>query len=136
MKKRNLQLTVQHIKPEFSDERGFISRIMDQDKYPIRAILYIKRKKGSVGANHYHKKDAHYVYVLEGKVKRSEIDLKKKNVKKSTVILLPGDLILTPPMTAHVDEFLEDSVILAFTTENRSSKSYERDTVRTDVLKK
>jgi len=126
---------VKHVKPEFVDERGFISRIIDQDKYKIRSVLYIERKKGSRGADHYHKNDAHYVYVLKGLVKRSEKNMRKKTSKVESVVLRPGDVVLTPPMIAHSDLFLKDSVILAFTTENRNQKKYEKDTVRVNILK-
>ena len=123
-------IKVTKILPEFKDKRGYISRIIDQDKYKIRSILYIQRKKGSVGANHYHKKDTHYIFVLEGKVRYGEKNMEKKNAKTAFVTLKPGDLVLSKPMVAHITEFLEDSVILAFTTENRNQKNYEKDTVR------
>lgn len=84
-----MAIKVQHIKPEFIDERGYISRIIDQDEYKIRAVLYIKRKKGSKGADHFHKEDAHFIYVLEGKVKYSEKDISKKNSKIESVMLKP-----------------------------------------------
>lgn len=131
-----MKLKIKKIKPEFRDDRGYISRIVEGGKYKIHSILYIERKKGSIGANHYHKKDAHYVYVLSGKVKRYEKDMTKKNPKVYTAVLVPGDLILTEPMIAHKDEFLEDTVILAFTTEDRNQKSYEKDTVREDFFEK
>lgn len=133
---KKTHILVSHIKPEFSDERGFISRIVDQDKYPIRAVLYIKRKKGSQGANHYHKKDAHYCYILSGKVKRSEKNMEDPKAKIESVILIPGDIVLTLPMVAHRDEFLEDTVFLALTTENRNQADYEKDTVRVDLFNK
>ena len=131
-----MAIDVKHIKPEFIDERGFISRVIDQDKYKIRSILYIKRKKDSRGADHFHKKDAHYVYVLSGKVKRSEKNMKDSTSKIESVILGPGDIVLTPANVAHSDVFLEDSVIMAFTTENRDQKDYEKDTVRVEFFKK
>src|SRR6266566_4401607 len=96
-----MPIDVIKIKPEFIDERGFISRIVDQDIYKIRSVLYIQRKKGSVGANHYHKKDAHYIYVLSGKVKYGEKDMNKKNSKIEYVTLVPGDVVLSKPMIAH-----------------------------------
>lgn len=129
-----MSLKIKNIKPEYKDERGFISRIVDNEK--IACVLYIERKKGTRGADHYHKKDSHYVYVLKGKVKRSEKDLSKKNSKIKTAVLKPGDIILTEPMTAHSDEFLEDSVLLAFTTKKRNQKDYEKDTIRVDFFKK
>ena len=131
-----MSIKVKNIKPEFVDQRGYISRIIDQDKYKVRSILYIKRKKGSRGADHYHKKDAHWVYVLEGKVRHSEKDMKKKNSKIEKITLGVGDLVFTPPMVAHSDEFISDSVILAFTTENRNQKDYKKDTVKVDFFKK
>jgi len=84
-----MAIKVIHIKPEFIDERGYISRIVDQDEYPIRAVLYIKRKKGSQGADHFHKKDAHFIYVLSGKMKYSVKNMESKNSPIESVILNP-----------------------------------------------
>jgi dTDP-4-dehydrorhamnose 3,5-epimerase-like enzyme len=128
-------MKIKKIKQEFVDERGYISRIIDEKKCRISCILYIVRKKGSRGAGHYHKKDAHYVYVLSGKIKRSEKNMNYKNSKIVSKILKPGDLIFTPPMVAHSDLFLEDSIILAFTTKNRNPKQYENDTIRINFFK-
>lgn len=117
-------------KPEFVDDRGYITRLIDQDKYPIRAVLYITSKAGTTRGNHYHKKDAHFVYCLSGKFRYSAKDMNKKNAKVESVILKPGDLVLSPPMVAHSMEFLEDTIFLAFTTERREQDQYEGDTVR------
>jgi len=130
-----MSLNIRHIEPEFIDERGFIAKLIDQDKYNLKTVLLIHRNKGSVGANHYHKKDAHYVYILNGKVKRYEAYILKNNSRITSKVLLPGDIIFTEPMVWHRDEFLEDSVIIAVTTENRMQKKYEKDTVRIDLLK-
>lgn len=129
-----MAIKVTHTKPEFVDERGFITRLVNQDEFPIRAVLYIQRKKGSRGADHFHKKDAHFIYVLSGKVKYGEIDTRKKDAKIEYVTLEPGDIVLSRPMIAHTTVFLEDTVILAFTTENREQKDYESDTVRVDTF--
>jgi dTDP-4-dehydrorhamnose 3,5-epimerase-like enzyme len=131
-----MKIKVTKIKPEFVDKRGFISRIIDQDKYKIRSVLYIKRKKGTRGADHFHKKDAHYIYVLSGKVKYGELDTRKKSSKIEYATLRPGDVVLSKPMIAHTTLFLEDSVILAFTSEKRNQKHYEKDTVRGEWFQK
>lgn len=127
---KQMTIKVIHTKPEFKDERGFITRLMDQDKFPIRAILYITSKKGTSRGNHYHKKDAHFVYCLSGKFKYSEKNMRNENSKKTSVILKPGDVVLSKPGFAHAMDFLEDSIFLAFTTEKRDQKKYEKDTVR------
>lgn len=120
-------------KPEFVDERGFITRLVDTDEYPLRAILYITGKKGTVRGNHYHKKDAHYVYCLSGRFRYCEKNMKKKNSKVESVILKPGDIVLSKSSMAHSMEFLEDTVFLAFTTERREQDQYEGDTVRIKI---
>lgn len=121
-------------KPEFVDERGYIARLMDQDDYPIRAILYITSKTGTTRGNHYHKTDAHYVYCLSGRFRYSEKDMSKPDSKIESVILEPGDIVLSRPMFAHAMEFLEDSVFLAFTTEPREQDKYESDLVRLKLV--
>ncbi len=120
-------------KPEFVDERGFISRIVNNSKFPIKSVLYIERKAGTVSANHFHKKDAHYIYCIKGKIKYYEKDMRKKG-KLSFVILTPGDLVLSKPMIAHATEFLEDTVFFAFAAETRNHKAYEDDTVRVKLV--
>lgn len=117
-------------KPEFVDERGFISRLVDNNNYPIKAILYIKSKAGSVRGNHYHNKDAHYIYCVSGKFRYFEKDMSKNKSKLKSVIIEPGDLVLSKPMVFHKMEFLEDTVFLAITTEPREQAKYEKDTIR------
>lgn len=129
-----MAIKVTKIKPEFVDERGFISRLVDDDTLQFRAVLYITSKKGTVRGNHYHKKDAHYVYCLSGKFRYSEKDIGKSNSKVESVILKPGDLVLSRPMRAHSMEFLEDSVFLAVTTEPREHEKYEEDTERINLV--
>lgn len=128
-----MAIKVRKTKPEFVDERGYITRLMDQDKFPIRAILYISSKKGTERGNHYHKNDAHFVYCLSGKFIYSEKDMRKKNSKNESVILEPGDIVLSKPGIAHSMEFLEDTVFLAFTTEKREQEKYEEDLVRVKI---
>lgn len=129
-----MPIKVTKTKPEFIDERGYITRLIDQDEYPIRAVLYINSKAGTVRANHYHKTDSHYVYCLSGKFRYSEKDMTNPSSKLESVILEPGDVVLSRPMVAHAMEFLEDSVFLAFTTEPREQEKYEADLVRLKLV--
>jgi len=125
-----MSIKVTHIKPEFTDERGFISRLVDNDNIRFRAVLLITSKAGTIRGNHYHKKDFHYVYCLSGRFKYSEKNMNDPSSKKESVILKRGDLVLSRPMVAHSMEFLEDSSFLAITTEPREQEKYEKDTVR------
>ncbi len=128
-----MPIQVTHTKPEFEDERGYITRLVNDDSMLFRAVLYITSKKGTERGNHYHKTDFHYVYCLSGKFRYSEKDMSKPDGELESVILEPGDLVLSRPMTAHSMEFLEDTVFLAITTEHREQEKYENDTVRIKI---
>lgn len=115
------------ISPEFIDIRGSITRILDGAA--IKSVLLITSKAGSVRSNHYHKKDAHYCYLLSGKAEWHEKPL--YSVKKEEyVVLEAGDMVYTPPFTIHAVQFLEDSVFFAFAIKSRAQQDYEEDTVR------
>lgn len=117
------------IKPFSQDHRGEMSHLLPKEVEITSAIL-IKSKKGSIRANHYHKKDTHYVYLLSGSFEYSEKSFLKKNAKKNVITIKSGDLVITSPNVIHAMEFLEDSLMIALTTEPRSQKEYEKDTVR------
>lgn len=120
--------TVRKIKPFFVDKRGEMSFLLE-DETSITSALLISSKKGSVRAEHYHKKDTHYAYLLEGKMEYSYKDMENKKSRKRKIIINKGELIFTPPMIAHAMKFPEDSVFIVLTTEKRNQKSYEKDTV-------
>ena len=61
-------------------------------------------------------------------------DMSKKNSKKMTVIVSAGEVVETPPMTKHAMKFVEPSVFIAFTTEPRDQKAYEKDTTRIELV--
>jgi len=120
---------VKKIKPFFIDDRGEMSHLIE-DKVKIVSAILISSKKGSIRANHYHKKDSHYSYLLEGEMEYTYKNLKSKTVKKHTIIVKKGEMIYTPPMTAHAMEFTKDSVFIAFATEPRGHNDYEEDLAR------
>ena len=119
---------------EFKDNRGGIARIVDQDKFAIRAVLRITSKAGSIRSNHYHKHDYHYIFIESGKCQYSEKPVDDPDAKVETVTLKPGDLVLTQPGIIHAVKFLEDTILYAFTTEKREQDKYEQDTVRVKII--
>ena len=121
------------VKPEFTDERGDILKILDDGKTTIKSVLLITSKKGAVRANHYHRKDTHWVYMLSGSMEYTEAAVDGKGYKE-TVLVKKGDLVYTPSTVAHAMRFLEDSVFLTLSTESRHQDAYEDDTVRVKVI--
>lgn len=123
-----------NIKPEFTDERGEITTILDDGKTAIRGALVITSKKGSVRGNHYQKKDSHYCYMLTGRVAYFEKPIDADNSKMKTVILKKGDMVYSPPMVVHAFRFLEDTTWVCLTTKSRKRGAYEKDIVRVKLI--
>lgn len=130
-----MAIDVIRTKPEFIDDRGGITRIVDHDKFAIRAILRITSKAGSIRSNHYHKHDYHYIFIESGKCEYSEKSAYDRKAKVETVTLSPGDLVLSNPGIIHAVKFLQDTVLYAFTTEKRAQDYYEEDTERIEIVK-
>lgn len=114
--------------PNFSDERGQITDIIENQ--PVDSITILTTKKNAVRGNHYHSETTQYLYVVEGSCNYySQIDGAAATVE----IVSKGDLIITPPLERHAFEALQDSVFLAFCHGPRAGSQYETDTLRLDV---
>jgi len=125
---------IKKVKPFYTDERGSISHLLTNKAKKIKSVLLITCKKDSVRANHYHKRDIHYVYMLKGRMKYYHLDVKEKQSKKKSVIVNAGELIYTPAKVAHSMKFLEDSTFLALSTEPRNQGTYEKDTIKIKLI--
>ncbi len=110
----------------FVDERGRIMPLVD---LPMESCVLIESKKGSVRANHYHRSDWHFCYVLSGSIlylhrpHGSEVEPEK-------VMIGQGQLFFTPPMVDHAMVFPEDTTFLVLGRNSRTQEVYEADVVR------
>ncbi len=127
-----MQLT-KKIKAEFVDERGGITKILDDGKTNIKSVLWITSKAGTIRSNHYHKKDTHYLYVVSGEMAYYEKPVGGKG-KPKKVTVKAGDMVFSPSMAIHATKFLQDTVLLALSTKSRNQKAYEKDTVRIKLI--
>jgi quercetin dioxygenase-like cupin family protein len=115
----------------FSDARGAIQPLVDTS---MESCVWITSKKGSVRANHYHKTDWHYCYVVEGEIDYfhrphgSEEEPGKVTVKK-------GELFFTPPMVDHAMVFNEETTFLTLGRNSREQEVYEADVERIEMIK-
>jgi oxalate decarboxylase/phosphoglucose isomerase-like protein (cupin superfamily) len=124
---------IRGIKPEFVDERGGITRILDDSGFAVHSILYITSKAGTTRSNHYHKTDAHWSYLLSGKMDYYEKPVEGGEIEHTVVEA--GDMVFSDSMMIHTMKFTEDSVFLAFSRNPRNQKDYEADTVRVELVK-
>jgi dTDP-4-dehydrorhamnose 3,5-epimerase-like enzyme len=119
---------------KFRDARGQIINIFDFTKNNnIKSALIITSKKGAIRANHYHKTDTHYVYLISGKFRYYERSI-KDNSKTISIIVKTGELVKTEAKIIHAMKFIEDTVMLVLTTETREQKKYETDLVRIKLI--
>ena len=116
----------------FKDNRGYILNIAN---LLFRSCALIKSKKNSIRANHYHKKDWHYCYVLRGKI---EYYYRKhgSNLKPKKIIIKSGELFFTPPMVDHAMKFPEYTEFITLGGGSRTKANYDKDTYKVKLINK
>ena len=114
----------------YEDARGIIQPLCDLN---MKSASLIVSKANTWRANHYHKNDWHFIYVLKGsfeyyfKKTNSDEKIKKKIVKK-------GELLFTGPVVDHAMFYTEETEIIVLSKNPRDQKTYEEDTVRIDFM--
>ena len=114
----------------FVDARGEIQPLVD---LMMRSAVMIESKKGSLRANHYHKTDWHYCYVLSGAIEYFHRPTGSTK-EPECLIVKAGAMVFTPPMVDHGMKFPEDTTFLTLSRNPRDQASYEADVVRVDML--
>lgn len=113
----------------FKDKRGYLLKILDKG---FSACVEIFSKKGSLRANHYHKKDEHFCYILKGKILFFYRD-RKNGAKLNYKILKKGELFFTKNQQDHLAYFLKNTHFLSLSKRKRSQFDYEKDLVRINM---
>ncbi len=79
------------------DARGAIQPLVDED---MKSCVLISSKQGTVRANHYHKTDWHYCYVLEGRIEYYHRPT-GSDAPPEKVAVEAGQMFFTPSMVDH-----------------------------------
>lgn len=108
------------------DERGAIQPMVDA---AMKSCVMITSKAGAVRANHYHRTDWHYCYVLSGRLEYSHRPV-GSTAAPERLVVGAGQMVFTPPMVEHAMRFLEDTVFFAWGRNSRAQAVYEADVVR------
>ena len=114
----------------FADPRGSIQPLVDA---AMESCVLISSGKGSVRANHYHRTDWHYCYVLSGSIDYFHRP-QGSGAAPERVQIAAGQMFFTPPMVEHAMLFPEDTVFLTFGRNSRAQEVYEADVVRVESL--
>ena len=121
---------IQKLPKPFIDDRGEIQNLLSEHH---GSCVVIKSVKGCQRANHYHKKDYHYCYLISGEIIYLERAV-GKTVKPEEYIIKPGTMFFTGPMIEHSMYFTENSIFITFGGGTRLHKDYESDLVRIPSL--
>ena len=119
-----------NLEKPFVDLRGSIQPLVDSI---MKSAVMIHSKAGSLRANHYHKTDWHFIYVIKGEF---EYYFRKTNSNEDTKkkIVTEGQLLFTGPMIDHAMLYTKETEILVVSKNPRDQKTYEEDTVRIDFM--
>ena len=114
----------------FVDQRASIQPLVD---LMMKSADMIESKAGTLRANHYHKTDWHYCYVIKGRIEyfHREVNSKKK---PELIIVEKENMIFTPPMVEHCMKFPIYTLFLTLSRNPRDQKTYEEDVVRTNLI--
>ena len=114
----------------FVDQRGSIQPLVD---LMMKSAVMIESKAGSLRANHYHKTDWHYCYVISGKIEYFHRKLNSSK-KPELIIVEQGNMVFTPPLVEHCMKFPDDTLFLTLSRNPRDQSTYEADVVRVDLI--
>jgi len=110
----------------YVDSRGVIQNLVET---MMRSAVLITSVKGAVRANHYHKTDWHYCYVLEGSIEYYHRAAGSQD-EPECLMVRKGEMVFTPPLVEHCMKFPEDSTFLTLSRNARDHAAYEEDVVR------
>jgi len=118
-----------NLKTNLQDKRGSILSLVNTKSQNISLII---SEKNTIRANHYHKTDWHFIYVLDGSFNYyyKSIDSKKKN----KVHIKKGDLLFTPPKLIHATFHTTKTSMIVISKNLRDQKNYEKDLVRVKFI--
>ena len=114
----------------FVDSRGKIQPLVD---LMMKSAVLIESKAGSLRANHYHKTDWHYCYVVSGEIEYLHRPTGTDDPPQ-IIHVKQGEMVFTPPMVDHGMKFPEDTVFLTLSRNPRDQASYEADVVRVEFV--
>lgn len=109
------------------DVRGSILSIVDEKVENVSIITCLPR---TIRSNHSHKKDWHYMYVLEGVMEYFYVSGNRIFFMK----IKKGENVFTPPKELHATYFPKKTVLLVSSKNKRDKKTYEKDTIREKLI--
>jgi dTDP-4-dehydrorhamnose 3,5-epimerase-like enzyme len=114
----------------FQNENGEIQNLI-LGNFTSSAIIWSKSK--TIRANHYHKTDWHFSYLITGEIDYWWQEI-RHGAEKKHITIQPGQMFFTPPMVAHAMVFPTASVFITFSRNMRDHESHESDVERVQLV--
>lgn len=118
------------LKVNHQSAQGYIVNLREG---PCNGVSIIESYAGAIRSNHFHKEDAHTLYLVSGALLYFERPIGKQTIDQP-LIILPGQMFYTGPMVEHSIVFLYDSLMVSISARQRDHQSHEEDVVRVPYL--
>ncbi len=120
--------------PGFKDRRGLIQNLVELPAGEgACGVAIITTRARTTRSNHYHKTDAHWLYVLSGEMHYFERAVGAAEYPPP-LVCKAGALVYTGPMLEHRTYFPEDTVLVSIAKNPRDHEGHEDDVVRTEAV--
>ena len=120
------ETTIVPLEGPYVDARGAIQNLVHHE---LGSAVIISSNAGAVRAEHWHREDFHYCYLISGGLLYCERPVGSKDEPTKTLIKA-GQLFFTGPNIEHSMYFTQDSVFLTLGKLSRTHDAYEKDLVR------
>jgi dTDP-4-dehydrorhamnose 3,5-epimerase-like enzyme len=114
----------------FLNENGSIQNLLLEK---FTSVALIESATGAVRANHFHKTDWHYSYVVRGQIWYYWRKAGSKTAPREEQISA-GMMFFTPPLVEHAMFFPEETVFLTLAKNIRDQAHHEEDVVRVKLI--
>ena len=111
------------------DPRGEILSIVDAT---VQNISLITCNPNTIRSNHYHFKDFHFMYVVEGEIDYFFCDVGSNEL--NYIKVTQGQTIFTPPNEIHATYFPVQTTLIVSSKNPRDQETYENDTKRVTIV--
>jgi dTDP-4-dehydrorhamnose 3,5-epimerase-like enzyme len=115
----------------FVNQNGTIQNLL-LERFTSAAL--ISSVRGAIRANHYHKTDWHYSYVVSGVIEYFWRPVGSRDRPKHARFPA-GTMFFSPPMVEHAMFFPEESAFVTFAKNIRDHEHHEDDVVRVDLVR-
>ena len=114
----------------FVNENGEIQNLLLER---FTSLAHIRSVAGAIRANHWHKTDWHYAYVLKGQVWYYWRPVGSQAVPKHEKFPA-GSMFFTPPQVEHAMFFPEETDFITMAKNIRDHEHHESDVVRVRLV--